>query len=448
MAEGFGRPMNFPTLLGVYLAVNAVPDAHILVDGPDCALYKAHFIHGRHDMNSTLLRISGRHRVAFSNVCSRGVVKEHDGILRGHIETLDKLQESGLVLVTAMPMCSITGVDYGRVIRSMDGRLTKPVVDIPPDSLVGDWLDGYAQALLAMSRGLVPDRGPARGGRASKPKKAAIVGYLMDRNEADHLGNLAELRRMLSALSLETVCVWLGGEPAAALRRVAEADLVVSLPYGRAAARRLARCVKARLVETELPFGLPKAARFMREVGRAAGRPEAAEAFIAAELSRVVPRLKWIIPQYFLGRRTAFMGDPYLLEGFLDIAQDLGLTVAAAICRGRQAHHGAGARIPEGAAATSIIYEPPSSSDAVQSLLRTPLDLLVSCFAKHDLARLEVPMVEFGFPSYHHHALFEQPFLGYNGFLAFVERMADQLCAPQPGWRGGAGAPEGPPRTA
>ena len=81
MGQQFSSPMNYPTLLGVYLAVNALKDAYVLVDGPDCAFYKAHFIHGRHDLNSTLLRISGRHRVAFTNICSRGVVKEHDDIL-------------------------------------------------------------------------------------------------------------------------------------------------------------------------------------------------------------------------------------------------------------------------------------------------------------------------------------------------------------------------------
>lgn len=224
MSEGLGRPMNLPSLLGVYLAVNALPDAYILVDGPDCALYKSHFIHGRHDLNSTLLRISGRHRVAFTNVCARGVVKEHDEIIRRQILTLDGLAESGLTLVTALPMCSITGVDYGRVIRSLGGRLGKPAVDIPPDSLTGDWLDGYAQTLSALVRGLGFTRGRRRKG------SAAVIGYLMDRNEADHLGNLAELRRMLAALSLRMDCVWLGGQKALDLRRAQEAEFIISLP--------------------------------------------------------------------------------------------------------------------------------------------------------------------------------------------------------------------------
>ena len=120
--RGHGTPVNFPSMLGVYLAVNAVPDAYVLVDGPDCSLYKAHFIHGRHDWESTLLRVDGRHRVAFTNVCARGVVMAHDDQLAAAVRRLDALPDCAAVLLTALPMCSITGVDYGRVGRGMSPR--------------------------------------------------------------------------------------------------------------------------------------------------------------------------------------------------------------------------------------------------------------------------------------------------------------------------------------
>lgn len=416
MGQQFSTPMNYPTLMGVYLAVNALKDAYVLVDGPDCAFYKAHFIHGRHDLNSTLLRISGRHRVAFTNVCSRGVVKEHDDIIGRELQALDGLEESGLVLVTALPMCSITGVDYGRVIRLRAASLAKPAVDIPPESLVGDWLDGYEQTLNALAKGIALEPGRRR------PGTAAIVGYLMDRNESDHHANIAELKRLLGGLGLETASVWLSGQSCAELSRVEEADMIVSLPYGRAAARRLAQRTGARLVETELPFGLPKTQRFLRDIGAAAGKPNEAEAFIDAELSRAVPRLKWIIPQYFLGRRAGYMGDPHLLGGFRDIADDLGLTLEGAIVRGRAAH---------GQAGPGVLHEPPAMSDEVRGFMDRPLDLFVSTWCEHEWPHLKFPTMEFGFPSYRHHALSDRPFLGFNGFLAFVERMADELTRPR-----------------
>jgi nitrogenase molybdenum-iron protein alpha/beta subunit len=416
MGQQFSTPMNYPTLMGVYLAVNALKDAYVLVDGPDCAFYKAHFIHGRHDLNSTLLRIGGRHRVAFTNVCSRGVVKEHDDIIGRELQMLDGLAESGLVLVTALPMCSITGVDYGRTIRLRAKSLTKPAIDIPPESLVGDWLDGYEQTLNALAKGL------ALTGGKRRPGTVAVVGYLMDRNESDHHANLAEIRRMLRGLSLETASVWLSGQDCSELARAEEAEVIVSLPYGRAAARRLAQRTGARLVETELPFGLPKTQRFLRDVASAAGKESEAEAFIDSELSRAVPRLKWIIPQYFLHRRAGFMGDPHLLGGFRDIADDLGLRLEGAIVRGRAAH---------GPAGPGVLHEPPAMSDEVRKFMDLPLDLFVTTWCEHEWPRLKFPAMEFGFPSYRHHALSDRPFLGFNGFLAFVERMADELTRPR-----------------
>lgn len=415
MTEDFGHPMNFPSLLGVYLAANAVPDAYVLVDGPDCALYKAHFIHGRHDWNSTLLSVTGRHRVAFTNVCARGVVKEHDDLLIRNIRMLDGLEESGIVLVTALPLCSITGVDYGRIIHGQTGRLKKPAVAIPPGSLAGDWLDGYGQTLCALAGGL------ELGASRKRPRSAAIVGYLMDRNEADHLANLEEIRRMLKALSLEPISIWLGGEPAASLRRAGEAEWIVSLPYGRRAARLIAEKTGARLIEAELPFGLPKTADFLRRLGRAVGRPERAEAFIEREMRRVVPRIEWVLPHLFLNRRVAFVGDPHLLGGFLDVAEDAGMRVAGAVVTGRSAHGGARAGL-------SVLHEPSQGSEEVRRLFEAGLDLIVSHgLAAGGLGWDGVPLMEFGFPSYSHHAFFDRPFLGYNGFLAFLERMAEHL---------------------
>lgn len=410
--EEWGTPLNYPSLLGVYLAVNAVADAHILVDGPDCALYKAHFIHGRHDWSSTLLDVGGRHRVAFTNVCSRGVVLQHDETIGRHVRELAARPEAGLLLVTALPMCSITGVDYGRVLRGLEG-LKKPAVDIPPSSLIGDWLDGYGQTLHAAAKALDWGCGELR------PGTVAVVGCMMDRNEGDHRGNIQELRRLLAGLSLELVSVWPGGESFAAMSAAREASLIISLPYGRRAASYIAERTGARLVEAPAPFGLAKTESFLSAAAQAAGRTAAAEAFHAAETRRVVSRLKWVLPYLFLNKRVAFIGDPYLLDGFLDIAEDAGLNVRGAIATGSRRH---GPQRP----GASVLFEPAERGDQVRKVLGDDLDLLVSCHRdeRREDAGRGVPVMEFGFPSYKHHVFADQPFLGYNGILAFLERMA------------------------
>jgi len=417
-ASRHGTPTNFPSMLGVYLAVNALPDAYVLVDGPDCSLYKAHFIHGRHDWESTLLRVNGRHRVAFTNVCARGVVKQHDDELAAAVLKLDALPDCAAVLLTALPMCSITGVDYGRVTRALAPRLKGAALDVPPGSLMGDWLDGYAQTLTALAKSLKLEPGRIR------PGTVAVVGHLMDRNEADRRADVLELERLLAGLGLECVSVWLSGRPYAELRRVEEAETIVSLPYARGAARLIAERTGAKLVEAPLPFGLPKTEAFLTAAAAASGREARAEGFVASELKRILPRLRWVYPHLFLGKRISYAGDPHLLGGLLDVAADAGLEVSCAVLTARRAHGG----LVDG---LNVLHEPPEEDPATARLLTDGVDLLVACHLRIFTSGpgLPVPVMTFGFPSNGHHAFFERPTLGYSGYTGFVDRLAEALSA-------------------
>lgn len=414
-----GHRLNFPSLMGAYLVVNAIPDAYLLVDGPDCALYKTHFIHGRHDLNSTLLSIDGRHRVCFTNVCAQSVTRDHNELVFRRLQRINGFEEAGLILLTALPSCSLTGIDYEHLLSSVRSKLLKPALAIPPISLAGDWIDGYATTLLALARRMeLPDARP-------EPDKVALVGYMMDRNEGDHRANLEELRRLLGALSLELVSVWPGGAPYAALREAARAGLVVSLPYGREAAAELARRTGATLVEAELPFGLRATERFLRKTAEAAGRPEAAERVVREEVREAFSRLEWIAPHLFFHRTASYFGDPCLIGGFLELCDDLGMRVLECSSTGREGH----LSLPEGVEKPPLHFEPDYYHPAVQRLRRSPPDLVVSNTNEalrnrppHDFA-----LVELGFPSYYHHAVGLSPFLGYRGALAFVERLADAL---------------------
>jgi nitrogenase molybdenum-iron protein alpha/beta subunit len=70
-------------------------------------------------------------------------------------------------------------------------------------------------------------------------------------------------------------------------------------------------------------------------------------------------------------------------------------------------------------------------SDEVRKFMETPLDLFVSTWCEHEWPQLKFPTMEFGFPSYRSHALSDRPFLGFNGFLSFVERMGDEMTRPR-----------------
>lgn len=409
-----GTPLNFPGLLGVYLAANAVPDVRVLVDGPDCSLDKAHVIHGAHDWESTLLSVDGPHRVAFTDARARGGAPRTEAALAEAVLRLDALPGTSAVILTALPFCALTGTDYERVARELSPRLKGAVAAVAPESLRGDWLDGWARMLAALAAAAAP-----RAGRRRK-RTAAVVGHLMDRNEADRRADAAELERLLRGAGLEPVSVWLSGRPLSDLRRVEEAEVVVSLPHGREAARLLAARTGAKLAEAPLPFGLAATRAFVRSAAAAAGLTARGEKFIDAELRRVLPRARWAFPRLFVGKRVSFAGDPHLLPGLLDIAGDAGFEVAAAVLTARRAHGG-------GAGGAPVLHEPREDDAEARRLMNEGVDLRLSCA----LPALDgpAPVMELGFPSDGHHALFERPSLGFDGFAGFIDRMAGALSA-------------------
>ncbi|HBL16649.1 MAG: hypothetical protein A2X36_16675 [Elusimicrobia bacterium GWA2_69_24] len=424
LPDEFSRRLNLPYLLGVYLLVNAVEDLFLLVDGPDCILHKAEFIHGKHDWNSTLLDAAGAHRIVFSNVTLNDVAADQSGRLEALLDLIRSVPGCGGVLASAMPVCAVTGFPYERLLKPAAGAGGKPVMVLPSESLSGDWLDGYAAALAALA-GALPLKERGRGGRAAG--SAAVVGLLADRNEGDHRGNRSELRRLLAALGMPRVGFWPGEGGLAELSRAAQADLVISLPYGREAARVLAERTGARLVRADLPFGLDGTEAFLRCVARAAGRPALADTLVRGERARVFAALEWVLPYAFLNRELSLFLDPHLAAGMLGFCRELGLRPRFAAAAGSRGHAAGEAALRR--AAPELTFEPRRAS--LEAALREPGELVVGgTFAVTDEALREgTAAVELGFPSWHTHFLTETPFLGFEGALSLAQRMANALSA-------------------
>jgi nitrogenase molybdenum-iron protein alpha/beta subunit len=406
-------------MLGVYLAVNAVTDAFLLVDGPDCAHMKTQYVQGNHDWLSTLTDINGFHRISNTALHPFHMARSREPQIQARLATLASHEPAGVVMVTPLPMASITAVDYerlGRQVAQQPG--TCPVLSIPNRSLAGDWLTGYSLTLQSLAAQMKLKPG------TSHPGRVGLVGYLMDRNEGDHQANLTELRRLLGALDVDLLPPWLSGSSYADLQRIGEASMIVSLPYGRRAARTLARRLQVPLVETDLPFGLAGTARWLRQVATALERQDRVEEVIDSELSRVVPPLEWVIPHLFLHRRLSFVGDPYLLAGFHELIGELGCRPGPCVVTARSAH-GSELKQLDG----QVIFEPQRQllMAHLEPAHRGMIDLVVANNLGISVVGDAVATVEFGFPSFSTHALYPRPFLGFDGALAFIDTMANAL---------------------
>lgn len=422
--KDYSSRMTPSFLVGVYMAVNAVSDVYLLVDGTDCVVLKAEFLHGTHDLFSTLLDCEGFHRIAHTGIYTHNVIKGSNDLVKAKLLQISGYKRCGAIWLSCLPFCTMAGIDYKRIIDSVRRNVNVPVIHIPGNSLSSDWLDGYAQTWEAVAKNISLPRA-----RAAK-NAVAIVGYLMDRTEADHMGNLKELGRMLKALRLELVSVWPDNRLYGQLSGIAKAQTIISLPYAKKAARIISARTGAALIETGLPFGFKGTRRWLEKIADFHGRRKLAEKFINKELSTVIPRIKWIVPHSFLNRKVMFVGEPYIAREFDELMRDLGcsLTCHVFMCL---KHHVVTLTRPggDGENGSQVIIDPKEKGyeSALRENLSKGCDLIVSNSRGLSSQVINVPVLEFGFPSNNFHVLEDNPFLGFRGAVRFIERMANAI---------------------
>lgn len=419
----YSQRITYTFLVGVYVATNAIQDAYTLVEGPDCSHMKTQYLQGNHDWLSTLTSVSGHHRIANTALHPVQMTKSRESAIESTLTKIASHKTVGGVMMTSMPMAVITGADYERLCRSVQKATGTTVIHIPGKSLSGDWIDGYGEVLTSLARQL-----PLASDKKD-PNKVAIVGHMYDRNEGDQRANVKELRRILTALGLETVSIWLEGQRFDQLTEVEQAGTILSFPYGRKAAQWLSRRTGARVIQCNLPFGLIGTEEWVRQLGREFDREDQAEAFIKEELFKVVPPLEFLIPYVFQNRRAGFAGDPHLARGFAQTCELLGMQLDFAVITNPKNQLGDLPKIlsPE----TNLLVFP--QLKPLLNLMRTAINerrvgLLVSnSSAVGMVAQDNLATVEFGFPSFHTHSLAEKPFLGFAGVLPFIDTMANQM---------------------
>ncbi|MCA9691223.1 MAG: hypothetical protein KC636_16590 [Myxococcales bacterium] len=418
--EAFTIPHRFPFQLGLYMAVNAISDAYAIIDGPDCLYRKAEWIHGKHDLCSTLLDAAGQHRIVSTLVNAEAVIKSDGSEVARRIRRLAQLPDVGAAAVCSMPHVTIIGTQYDSVIAELQGAVPFPLFEVPDRSLQRDWIDGYTDTLEAIAGAIdISGRAPGR-------ERVAVIGYVMDRTEEDHRGNVRELQRMLEALGLTLTSVWLSGDRFSRLADACDAGTLIALPRGRRAAEQLSRRTGARVIEAPLPFGLGATRRFLLTVGAAFDRVERARQLIDRELARLIPRLEWVIPHYLVGRRVAFVGDPELFAGLHELAVEVGLQLELLVGSARRRE---GLAVPDEVQA--VLFAPPEATlRRVFADVAGPdgFDLLIcDSKARATLTHERGAHLNFGFPCFQRHALYDSPYLGFHGWMWLLSALVEAL---------------------
>ena len=410
------RKLNYTFLNGVFLVINAIPDAYLLLDAPPCGYNKMYFVHKTHDLFSDLSRRNTTHRICCTEVRPDDIIHERDDQISRLMLRVAKEKDCGVVLVCSMPMATITGTQYGLIADKAQKKTSIPLLEIPSKSLQMDWLGGYDETLLAMAGKMDLKKNSQKSGNA------AIVGYLFDRNEGDHIGNLNELARILAGLSLDLVSVWLSGCPFGRLRDIEKAKTIISLPYGRKAAREIARKTGADLIELDIPLGIENTKEWVCRIGSRLGRSKQAQTFIDEELKEVIPVNNLVAPEYILGKTFSLAADPYLCHCLAGTLTDLGGKISQAVIFGTpQANKNiAFYKQPS----FDIIYEPRYGE--AFDLDTSKADIFIGNSQISSLLRIKnnkKPFIELGFPSFNYHCLSVSPLWGFKGYVNFLNRI-------------------------
>jgi len=397
--EAFGLPLDYPYLLGAYLAVNAVRGTAILVDGPDCALGKAEHVL-LHDRCSDLLDCAGASRVECTWTDARNAVCSREEAVSRCLLSLSRREDVGAVLLCALPLASVTGADYAGMLRRLSPQAGKPLLLVPPRSLQAGYLEGYDAVLAALAAG-VDFRGKRGGFR-----DVAVVAPFMDRNEEDRRADVRELERMLRGVGLDPL-VWPERVPDSG-----GAGAVLSMPYGRAAARVLSERLGVPRVDAGLPVGLAGTVRWLQGLSRSFGLREEARRFIERESDRASVGLERA-GRFLRGKRVFAAADPHLLDALIPALREFGLQVRGS------------ATVGPGRKAPRRLSRP--TSGRLAAALGRGLDLVIGNSDVCRLAERRCPTLELGFPSRRWHALSPSPLLGFEGCLSLAGRIAGAL---------------------
>ncbi len=411
--------MPITYLVGVLLGVNAIKDAYLWIDSPDCFFFKNDFIQWNHDIHSQLRNANGEHKILSTISDADSVIwNRNDKFVSSMIE-MAKKDFTKLIFVSSMPMSQVVWTDYDGIISQAREKSQKDAIfNIPSRSMTDCWLEWYSDLLFSLAKNISLDWW--------NPEKnnIALIWNLFDRNEWDCFGNVLELKKICEKLGLTVVSIWLNGWNYEDILEVKNAGTIISLPYWRKAAKKIATRLKADLLELDLPFWLNKTTDFIDKIAKHFWFVEQGEKFIQEELTQnnQIDILKFVIPHTFFWKKIAYYWDPYLLSGIIDICQTLWCDVKHINIHWDEKHMQNNKYLELKDKKVYFWLKQNHDSHSIDLFIRiSHLENTLNNEGKN------IKKMQFWFPSYDYHVYTNKSYFWYTGTLDFINRMANIL---------------------
>jgi nitrogenase molybdenum-iron protein alpha/beta subunit len=414
--ENRNNPITY--LVWVLLWVNAIKDSYLWIDSPDCFFFKNDFVQWNHDITSKLRQADWNHKF-LSTISDANNVSwnRNDKFL----ETLKHIGEQDFVkqiFVSSMPMNQIVWTDYDWIIKEVKKWLKKdkPIFNIPSRSMTDCWLEWYSDLLFSLAKNIDIE------GSKQEKNNIAIVWNLFDRWEGDCIWNVQELKRIIEWLWLTVVSIWLDWWDYSDVLNIKNAGTIISLPYGRKAAKKIANRLDVDLIELDLPFWLDKTWEFIRTIWNHFWIIEKAEDIIKKELTEInkIDIIKWVIPHTFIWKKVSYFGDPYLLMGIIDLSKTLWFEVTSIFIHWEEKHFPNNIdNIIDWTIPIKSWFEKWDSIDWI--------DLFITNSHIMIWENSKIKTMEIWFPSYNYHLFTFEPYFWYKWTIIFINRMANIL---------------------
>jgi len=423
---------------GTFIAVHAVRDGFLMMHcGVGCK-HKATSQLTEHDLGR-----SAEHE-GWTEVGDAELIEGSAHRIGPYIRSWYDRMRPGLIIANSVTFLDLTGDDTRHTVDEAGESVPCPVHFVSVPGYEGDLFSGYSAVVLAVARGLdwTTEPGP--------PTDVAIAGYLFDRYEGDHLGNLAQLGSLLKSIGCQLKSTLFSGSLYAELTRAPDAGTLLAFPIMHPHLRRLKRWTKRSPVPTDLPMGIEGTAHWLRTVGAATGvSTERTEHVIDAQRQRTQQRLK-LSRVLLSGLRVAVFADLPHAVGLLHVLSDLGCTPVLVGIRGHtlggeDAFKEAAERSQAPLDDDLLILGNPSihrvrkemeqliSDRKVDALIGSSTDInAVASLSASVAVQIDhggdwtgsgPKIIEFGFPCRDHHVVRSSPTLGFAGVLGWADRI-------------------------
>lgn len=438
--EHYALKPSYGRLTGVAIGTHAIRDGYLLMHvGVGCKNKVTHLL--THDWQETC-----NLRQGWTEVGDRDLIVGATARVGPYLRSWAGRMSSGFVSVVSVTFLELAGEDIADEVQRISDEMPVPVALIPALGFDGDEYDGYAAVCHAVIKAIPWSE------TTTNPRQVSLLGYLFDRYEGDHAGNLRQLAALLKGIGLAMGPTVLGGTPMAELEKAASSGVLIALPYLdpiekklRRFWRRQGRSAPAR---TDLPMGIAGTGQWLRDVGAAAGAdPRRVAAYIQLREQRSHGPVQQLRSRW-QGRRVAVFAEAPLAAGLCGVLIELGLRPVLVGTRGTSLGG------PDAVTETLRRWDHPLPDDItllenpslrlirdqVTDLLRAgKLDGVLGASTELNVLTTIQPdevghpargpwRLEIGFPCRDYHALMQLPFLGYGGVVTLAQRL---LSAPR-----------------